>query len=60
MKGLITDGKGNVLLKDDIPKPDIGDYDALVQTVGCGICNGTELKNIDGHLKGFSTYPAVL
>ena len=23
MKGLITDGKGNVLLKDDIPKPDI-------------------------------------
>ena len=44
MKGLITDGKGNVLLKDDIPKPDIGDYDALVQTVGCGICNGTELK----------------
>ena len=53
MKGLITDGKGNVLLKDDIPKPDLGDYDALVQTVGCGICNGTELKIIDGHLKGF-------
>lgn len=46
MKGLITDGKGNVLLKDDIPKPDIGDYDALVQTVGCGICNGTELKSL--------------
>ncbi len=32
----------------------------MVQTVGCGICNGTELKIIDGHLKGFSTYPAVL
>lgn len=60
MKGLITDGKGNVSLREDLPRPDIGDYDALVQTVGCGICNGTELKIMDGHLKGVSTYPAVL
>lgn len=60
MRGLVTDGKGNVFLKVDLPVPEPGDYEVLLKTVGCGICNGTELKLIDGHLKGVSEYPAVL
>lgn len=60
MKGLVTDGRGGIFLRDDIPMPEIGEYDALVKTVGCGICNGTDLKLAAGHLKGFGTYPAVL
>ena len=60
MKGLVTDGRGGIFLREDIPMPEMGEYDALVKTVGCGICNGTDLKLAKGHLKGFGTYPAVL
>ena len=60
MKGLVTDGRGGIFLREDIPMPKMGEYDGLVKTVGCGICNGTDLKLADGHLKGFGTYPAVL
>lgn len=60
MKGLIVERPGELRIATDIPEPKIGPYDALVETVACGICNGTDLKIIEGHLKGFETYPAVL
>ena len=60
MKGLIVDGTGAVKLVTDIPKPVVTDYSAIVKTIACGICNGTDLKLADGHLRGFSDYPAVL
>ncbi len=60
MKGIVTDGKGNLRLANDVPMPKVSDYSAIVRTVACGICNGTDIKLIDGHLKGFSSYPAVL
>jgi len=49
-----------VKIVNDIPEPKIGPFDALVETIACGICNGTDLKIIEGHFKGFDTYPCVL
>lgn len=60
MKGLIIPEIGKLELVYDIPEPVMGDYDALVQVVSCGICNGTDTKVIEGHFKGFNTYPCVL
>lgn len=60
MKGLIVREVGKLEIVNDIPEPKIGPYDALVETIACGICNGTDLKIIDGHFKGFNTYPCVL
>lgn len=60
MKGLITEGNGTIYLSGELPMPEIDDYQALTKTIACGICNGTDLKLLDGHLRGFSTYPAVL
>ena len=60
MKGIVVEKPGVVVLKNDIPEPKISPYCAIVENIACGICNGTDLKIIDGHFKGFSTYPAVL
>jgi len=59
MKGLVVyrDGKMKV---ENLPKPVIGDYQALVENLSCGICNGTDFKLIHATFKGFDTYPAVL
>lgn len=60
MKGLVVKQLGKVELVTDIPEPEIGPYDALVEVIACGICNGTDLKLIDGHFKGYNAYPCVL
>ena len=60
MKGLIVPELGKLELVYDIPEPEMGPYDAIVQVVSCGICNGTDTKVIEGHFKGFDTYPCVL
>lgn len=60
MRGLVVKEKGKVELVNDIPEPQIGPYDALVEVIACGICNGTDLKLIDGHFKGYDAYPCVL
>lgn len=60
MRGLVADGKGNVTLRYDIPVPSVSDYTAVVKTIACGICNGTDVKLMEGHLKDYDTYPAVL
>ncbi len=60
MRGLVVYGDGTVRLKDDIAMPVINDYSAIVKTIACGICNGTDIKLVEGHLRGFGDYPAVL
>ena len=60
MKGLVVPEIGSLKLVYDIPEPQMGPYDALVQVIACGICNGTDLKVINGHFKGFDAYPCVL
>ncbi|MEW5826091.1 MAG: zinc-binding dehydrogenase [Candidatus Bipolaricaulota bacterium] len=59
MKGVVVYRDGTLKV-EQLPKPTIGDYQALVQNLSCGICNGTDLKLIHGQFKGFDTYPAVL
>jgi len=60
MKGLVVYGNGTIKLENNIPVPEVTPYTALVKTIACGICNGTDTKLREGHLNGFSTYPAVL
>ena len=60
MKGLVVEKPGIINIKNDIPEPKISPYSAIVENIACGICNGTDLKIINGHFKGFDTYPAVL
>lgn len=59
MKGLVITEPGKVELRNDLPMPEIDDYQALCKNIGCGICNGTDLKLIDGRLRDFSVYPNV-
>jgi threonine dehydrogenase-like Zn-dependent dehydrogenase len=59
MKGVVVYKDGTIKV-EDLPQPKIGDYQALVENLSCGICNGTDLKLIHGSFKGFDTYPAVL
>jgi threonine dehydrogenase-like Zn-dependent dehydrogenase len=60
MKGLVTDGSGNLWLENNIPIPELGPYDSLAKNIACGICNGTDLKLVEGNVRYFSTYPAVI
>ena len=60
MKGLVVNGDGKVILASDIPMPEIDDYQVVTKTIACGICNGTDLKLVEGKLRGFGSYPAVL
>ena len=59
MKGLVVYQDGSMKV-EEMPKPVIGDYQALVENLSCGICNGTDFKLIHADFKGFDTYPAVL
>ncbi|MDR2068928.1 MAG: zinc-binding dehydrogenase [Spirochaetaceae bacterium] len=59
MKTLIVDGF-HVLSIQEIPIPAYKDCQALVKTLSCGVCNGTDMKLIHGTFKNFSTYPAAL
>jgi len=59
MKGLVVYRDGTLKV-EQMPKPVIGDYQALVENLSCGICNGTDFKLIHASFKGFDTYPAVL
>lgn len=60
MKGLIVMGDGKTVLSNSISLPEIDDYEVITKTIACGICNGTDLKLIEGNLRGFCQYPAIL
>ena len=45
----------------DVPMPAIREYEGLVKITACGLCNGTDLKTIDGTLGNVrEQYPYVL
>lgn len=44
---------------DDVPVPEIKDYEALVKVAYCGFCNGTDMQIINGTMQ-FNNYPLVL
>lgn len=51
-------------MADNVPKPVLGDYEALVKVHACGFCNGTDMQIITGTGgdlgNGVSLYPTVL
>lgn len=62
MKTLIVDAEGKLSFAE-VPVPEYGPYQALVKTVSCGICNGTDVKLIHGQFKGYDyskDYPTML
>ena len=62
MKTLIVDPTG-ALSVAKVPMPEYGEYQALVKTVSCGVCNGTDAKLIHGKFKFFDysrDYPLML
>ena len=48
MKAVVVIAPGQVEVRNDIPVPEIGDYECLVKTHACGLCNGTDLQVIAG------------
>ncbi len=61
MKSLIVD-KDGVLSVEEISMPEYNDCQALVKTVSCGVCNGTDGKLIHRQFKnyGLDMYPMML
>ena len=59
MRTLIVDETGALSVRE-IPVPEYGECQALVKTLSCGVCNGTDMKLIHGSFKNFNTYPAIL
>jgi threonine dehydrogenase-like Zn-dependent dehydrogenase len=59
MKTLIVDSSHNLSI-GELPVPAYKDCQALVKTLSCGVCNGTDMKLIHGTFKNFDTYPAAL
>jgi len=61
MKTLIVNQDGSLDVKD-VPQPSFHEKQALVKTVSCGICNGTDAKLIHREFKGFEAerYPLML
>jgi len=62
MKTLVVDNKGALSI-GETKKPIIGEHQALIKMIACGMCNGTDTKLIHGDFKGFtyeSDYPLML
>lgn len=61
MRTLIVEKDGSLAIKE-IPKPRYNEKQALVKTISCGICNGTDTKLLHKAFKGFgdSRYPLML
>ena len=61
MKAVVVDKPGELKIAD-VPDVKIGDYQALVRTLACSICNGTDRKILRGTIPFFGPegYPGIL
>lgn len=62
MKTLTVDEKGKLSVSE-VENPVVGEHQALIKMIACGMCNGTDTKLIHGNFKGFSyekDYPLML
>lgn len=60
MKAAITDGKGNVEVRDNIPMPNPDPYQCLCKMLACTTCTGTDQNIINGTLPWKENYPGIL
>ena len=58
MKAVVLYGKGKTELRD-VPVPEIGDGDILLEIKAAGICGG-DVHFYDGTMDGLGGYPMVL
>lgn len=59
MKGLAVD-RNKQLWVPQLSMPRYNDCQALVKTLACGVCNGTDLKLVHGTFKNMDEYPMLL
>ncbi len=60
MRALIVRERGVLELRDDVPEPQPGPYQALAKILACSICSSTDVKIIDGTMPYVMDYPCVL
>ncbi|MBD3254330.1 MAG: alcohol dehydrogenase catalytic domain-containing protein [Candidatus Lokiarchaeota archaeon] len=56
MKGAVFEGKGNVIVKNDLPKPEIKLDEVLIKTKYCGICG----SGIESFKSGGMYIPGII
>lgn len=60
IKAVAATSPGNVEIVD-VPMPTINEYECLVKVKACGLCNGTDLKIIDGEISDLVVdYPVII
>jgi len=59
MKAVVIEEIGRVVVKE-VPMQVIGDYQALVKIEACSLCNGTEIKLLEGKIPWQVDYPGIL
>ena len=59
MKAAIVTKPGEIEVWD-VADPVPGPYEALVEVIGCGFCNGTDIKVVEGHWPGVDPMPYIL
>ncbi len=58
MRGIFVTAPNETAIME-LPEPEIGPYEALVEVEACGICNSTDWKIIEGEFVG-GTFPILL
>jgi len=59
MKTLAVDASQKLSIPE-ISMPKFNENQALVKTLSCGVCNGTDMKLIHGNFKNMNDYPLIL
>lgn len=59
VKAFVMDRAGSASI-EEVPEPSVGDYDALVDMVVCGICNSTDRMLRIGTFAPGVSYPSIL
>jgi L-iditol 2-dehydrogenase len=59
MKAAVVVEAGRIKIME-LPDPEPGPYQAIVQVLACGFCNGTDMKIVEGLWPGLPGFPYIL
>ena len=60
MRAAIVQQPGSLIVRTDLPKPEVGDYDVLCDLLYGATCTGTDQHLIEGRFPWPVSYPTVL